>query len=147
MDDSHAGGYRDAATPPPERFPVRMGAAARIAVLLMLGSIVLSLALLPLTGRFHFLFFVALGPGLFYLVSGAPRLIEVHHDRVEIHSWLRRPVRMPASELTVVVGGTEVAFESSDAELPIPHDHFPDGSLTRLVAALRERGVRVIELG
>src|SRR5690606_14374518 len=120
---SDAGGYRDAATPPPERFPVRMGSTARLAVVVMLGSIVLSLAVLLLTGRFFLLFVAALGPGLFYLLSGAPRLVEVHHDRLEIHSWMRRPIRLQVSELAVEVTGAHVVFASGDTAISRSEEH------------------------
>ncbi len=39
MDDDVLGGYREAAPPKAERFPLRMGAGARLSMLVSLGGI------------------------------------------------------------------------------------------------------------
>lgn len=145
MDERIPGGYRDAAPPPPARFPVRMGAAARVSLLISVGAIVLSIVVLLTTGRFFLLFIAALGPGLFYLLSGAPRAIEVHHDAVVIRSWLRAPMRLPATELSARRSEHELVLGTGDATYAIAAEHFPEGELDRCTAALRHSGARVVD--
>lgn len=60
--DERPRGYREPAPPPPERFPVRLGTAARVSLLMSLGAIALSIVVVLLTGRVFFLFIAALGP-------------------------------------------------------------------------------------
>jgi hypothetical protein len=141
--DERPRGYREPAPPPPERFPVRLGTAARVSLLMSLGAIALSIVVVLLTGRVFFLFIAAIGPALFYVLSGAPRTIEVHHDAVVIRSWLRAPMRLPASALSVHLRDGELLFVRGGATLSIAADHFPGDSLDRCGRALEESGVEV----
>lgn len=143
--DERPRGYREPAPPPPERFPVHLGSAARVSLLMSLGAIALSVLVVLLTGRVFFLAIAAIGPALFYVLSGAPRMVEVHHDAVVIRSWLRAPVRLPASELSVHWRDFDLLFARGGATLSIAADHFPAGSLDRCVVALREAGAAVID--
>jgi hypothetical protein len=141
--DERPRGYREPAPPPPERFPVHLGSAARVSLLMSLGAIALSVLIALLTGRVFFLFIAAIGPALFYVLSGAPRMIEVHHDAVVIRSWLRAPMRLPASELSVHRRDGDLLFVRGGGTLSITADHFPGDSLDRCVGALREAGAEV----
>lgn len=131
-------GYRVPAPPPPERFPLRMSGTARLSIVLGLGAIVLSIAILLLTGRIFLLFFVAFGPGLYYLLSGAPRSLDVHHDSIVIRSWLRAPRRLPSAELAVERHPEGLVLTTSEGTLEISADHFEDeDALERCARALR----------
>lgn len=143
--DEHAGGYRDAALPRPQRFPIRMSGGARLALFVSLATIVFSILVLVLTGRLFILFVAALGPGIFYLLSGAPRSIDVHHDSVVIHSWVRRPIEIPASDLRAQRTEDALVLATQGAIITIGADHFPGDSLDRCVEAMRARGMRVVE--
>lgn len=143
MDDDVLGGYREAAPPKAERFPLRMGAGARLSMLVSLGGIAFTVLFWVFTGQLLLLFVAVLGPGLLYLVSGVPRVLEVRHDAVVIHSWLRAPRAWPAAELAVRVSDDSLVLESGEARLSIAAEHFPEGSLERCVAAMRARDVAV----
>lgn len=141
--DEYLRGYREPAPPKPERFPVQMSGAARVSLLISVGAIVLSVVLLLTTGHFFLFFIAALGPGLFYLLSGAPRVVEVHHDAAVVRWWLRAPVRLPVPELSVRRDDFQLVLDTGEARVAIGADHFAAGSLDRCVDALRAKGARV----
>lgn len=135
MDDLRS--YREPAPPPPQRFPLRMSGSARLGLVLSLGAIALSIALFVLTGQLFLLFFVAFGPGLYYLLSGAPRAVEVHHDAVVIRSWLHPAKRLPAAELAVKRYSEGLVLATPDLRIELGAEHFPEGAFERCAAALR----------
>lgn len=141
--DEVRGGYREAAPPKPERFGLRMGTAARTSLLVTLGTIALSGALYVFTGRVVLLFLVVIGPAIFHLLSGAPRSLEVRHDAIVIHSWLKGPLRLPATELTIHRTDHALSFSTAEGTLSIAAEHFPEDTLERAVAAMRSREMDV----
>lgn len=114
-----------------------MGGAARFGLLVSVGAIAITLATWLLTGRVFLLLFAALGPGLFYVLSGAPRAIEVGHDEVVVRSWLRRARHLPASHLAVQYDGEELVLVTADETIALSAELFPHGSLERCIDALR----------
>lgn len=135
-DEPHS--YRDPAAPPPERFSLRLPAAALGSLALGAGAIALTLAIWALTGHAFVLLFAACGPGLFYLLSGAPRAVEVSRDAIVIHSWARRPRRIPTSEiLSIQTDDDDVFLVTSDRTTTIAIALFPHHELERFVAAAR----------
>lgn len=144
MDDLRS--YRMPAPPAPERFPLRMSGSARLGLVLSLGAIAFSIALFLLTGQLFLLLFVAFGPGLYYLLSGAPRAIDVHHDAVVVRSWLHAPKRLPAAVLAVERHLDGLVLATPDVTIELGAEHFPDGAFERCARALRDVAARYVDM-
>lgn len=144
--DEVIGGYRDAAPPGRERFPLRMGTGTLVGFWATVGTSALSVMLLLMTGHLFYLFcFAALGPGVFYLFSSSRRLIEVGRDEAWVHSWSGKTVCLPASELSVRYGDVELVLAAGAGRIVIAAEQFPNESLDGCVSALRECGARVVD--
>src|SRR5690606_6794979 len=118
---------------------------ARLGLALSFGAIALSIGLFLLTGQPYLCFFVAFGPGLYYLLTGAPRSVDVHHDGVVIRSWLQAPKRLPAAELEVEHHPEGLVLATPDLRIELGAEHFPEGSFERCAHALREIAARYRE--
>ena len=87
-------------------------------------------------GLGYLVFAVGTGPAIFYLVSGAPRAIEVHADRVVNRYALRKDRRIPAAELTLQrLPGELVLIHGSDT-ITFDAESVPGGALERCGEAI-----------
>ena len=135
-DEPHS--YRDPAAPPPERQAPERACGKPEGEPLGAGAIVLTIAIWLVSGHAFLLLFAACGPGLFYLLSGAPRAVEVGRDAIVIHSWARRARRIPTSEiLSIQTDEDDVFLVTSDRTTTIAIALFPDHAFERFLDAAR----------
>lgn len=140
--------YREPAPPPPRVFALDGGAAAPLGLLAGLVTAGISLAALALGAGLFVFFFFAMGPAaLGYLLGGAPRAIEVHHDRVVLRFWLRRTKTLAASELRVPQVDDELVLVDGTATYAIAREHFTERSFEACAHALREVVANTVTTG
>jgi hypothetical protein len=125
-------------------FPLVMGPAARLGLLVGVGSVALSLFMLATTGRRFVLFFALIGPTVVYALSGAPRLIEVHSDRVVLRYWLRAMRTLRGAALFVQQMPDELVLVHESETYTIPRDQFPNDSFARCADAMEPMASRFL---
>lgn len=137
--------YRSPTSRAPRLFRLTASAATQLALLGGGALLALSLVLYVTTGGVLVVTFAALGPAAAYLFGGAPRLLEVHDDRVVLRSWLRPTVTLPASGLMVQQMPDELVLVHQRATYGVAAEHFPGQSFAACAGALREVAREFIE--
>ena len=133
MDES---AYRQSAPPPPRVFALELSAGAFIVMAGAVASLLLAIVVLVVFRGGLITLFLVGGPGFFYFLAGAPRSIEVHHERVVVRLWLRRKKTLAASELIVQQMPDELILIDGRTTYAIPADAFPGATFTECAEAL-----------
>jgi hypothetical protein len=135
MDES---AYRSSTPPSPRVFPLEMSPVAALGLLGAAVSIVIAIVVFVVAEGGLITVFLLGGPGLFYFFVGAPRSIEVHHDRVVVRYWLRRTKTHAAPELIVQQMPDELVLIDGNATYVIRADAFPGESFAECAGALSQ---------
>jgi hypothetical protein len=114
-----------------------MSDAARLGLVGGTIAIILSVAVFLWTGGGFFILFFAAAPAFAYLFGGAPRLIEVHHDRIVLRYWLRRARTLLARDLAVQQMSDEVILIHDGSTYGIDAAYFPSASFREFIEAVR----------
>lgn len=126
-------------------FPLQPGARARLGFVAGGLSLILTLVVLVTTGSVLVLGFAVAGSALGYLLGGAPRSIEVHHDRVVLRSWLRAPRTLVGSALFVQQMPDELVLVHEGDTFAIVAEQFVADGFARCCTAMRPMAGRFIQ--